>query len=138
MQKVQITVEATVNVPIEKAWQAWTNPDDIIGWNFASEDWHTPYATNDLRVGGSFSSTMAAKDGSFSFDFGGIYDEVVLHKVISYTLADGRKVKIVFTDKGEQTLISETFDPENENTLEMQQTGWQAILNHFKKYVENK
>ena len=137
MEKVQITVETTAHAPIEKVWQAWTNPEDIMGWNFASDDWHTPHAINDLRVGGSFSSTMAAKDGSFSFDFGGIYDEVVLHKVISYSLADGRRVKILFTDNGDETLISETFDAENENPVEMQQAGWQAILNNFKKYVEN-
>ena len=137
MEKVQITVETTVNAPIEKVWQAWTNPEDIMGWSFASDDWHTPHATNDLRVGGSFSSTMAAKDGSFSFDFEGIYDEVVPHETIAYSLADGRKVKILFTDNGDETLISETFDAENENPVEMQQAGWQAILNNFKKYVEN-
>ena len=137
MEKVQITVEATVNAPIEKVWHAWTNPKDIMAWNNASDDWHTPHATNDLRVGGSFLSTMAAKDGSFSFDFEGIYDEVVLHKTIAYSLADDRKIKVTFTPKGNETFISETFDAETENSVELQQGGWQAILNNFKKHVEN-
>ncbi len=138
MEKVQITVETTVNSPIEKVWQAWTNPEDIMRWNFASDDWHSPHATNDLRVGGSFLSTMAAKDGSFSFDFEGIYDEVVSHETIAYSLADGRTVKITFTQNGNETHVSETFDPENENPIELQQGGWQAILNNFKKHVESK
>ena len=138
MKNVQITVEATAHAPIEKVWYAWTTPEDIMAWNNASDDWHTPLATNDLRVGGSFLSTMAAKDGSFNFDFGGIYDEVVLHKVISYSLSDGRRVKVLFTDNGNETFISETFDAENENPVEMQQAGWQAILNNFKNHVESK
>ena len=137
MEKVQITVEATVNSPIEKVWHAWTNPEDIMAWNNASDDWHTTHATNDLRTGGSFLSRMAAKDGSFSFDFEGIYDEVVLHKTIAYSLADDRKIKVTFTPKGNETFISETFDAETENSVELQQGGWQAILNNFKKHVEN-
>ena len=137
MEKVQITVEATVNSPIEKVWHAWTNPEDIMAWNNASDDWHTPHATNDLRVGGSFLSTMAAKDGSFSFDFEGIYDEVVTHQTIAYSLADDRKIKVTFIAQDNETFISETFDAETENPVEMQRGGWQAILNNFKKYVES-
>ena len=138
MKNVKITVEATVHAPIEKVWHAWTNPEDIMAWNNASDDWHTTHATNDLRTGGSFLSRMAAKDGSFSFDFEGIYEEVVTHQTITYSLPDDRKIKVTFTPQGNETFISESFDAETENPVEMQQGGWQAILNNFKKHVENK
>ncbi|MBL7876451.1 MAG: SRPBCC domain-containing protein [Cyclobacteriaceae bacterium] len=105
-------------------------------WNNASEDWHTPHAENDLRVGGRFVSRMAAKDGSMSFDFGGTYDQVKTNELIAYTMDDGRKTSVVFTKKGNQTYVSETFDAEGENSIEMQRAGWQAILNNFKKYAE--
>lgn len=134
--KTALTVEATINAPIEKVWNFWTSPEHITQWNNASPDWHTPKAENDLRVGGKFISRMEAKDGSFGFDFWGIYDEVVPNKVIAYTMGDGRKAKILFTTEGSAVKISETFEAENENPLDMQKTGWQAILNNFKKYVE--
>ncbi|MDF2597122.1 MAG: Activator of Hsp90 ATPase 1-like protein, partial [Clostridia bacterium] len=114
----------------------WTEPKHITKWNNASEDWHTPFAENDLRVGGKFLSRMEAKDGSFGFDLSGIYDEVNLHEVISYTLPDGRKVKIIFVGHENKTDIIETFHAENENSIELQQKGWQAILDNFKKYAE--
>lgn len=132
-----ITVETTVNAPVEKVWKVWTLPEHIKNWNNASDDWHTPSAENDLRPGGKFSSRMEAKDGSSGFDFEGVYDEVVPQKLISYALGDNRKVKIVFTSKGDQTKVTETFDPENENSLELQKGGWQAILDNFKKYAES-
>lgn len=131
-----ITVEATINAPVAKVWEIWTTPKHIMQWNNASDDWHTPHAENDLRTGGKFLSTMAAKDGSFSFDFTGTYDLVSTNERIAYTMEDGRKVVIVFSSVGSKTHVSETFDPETENPLEMQQAGWQAILNNFKKYVE--
>ena len=136
MTKKAITVEATVNAPIEKVWKFWNEPKHIMGWAFASDDWHAPKAENDLRADGKFSTTMAAKDGSFSFDFGGVYTKVENHKAIEYTIGDGRKVKISFTSEGNQTRVIETFDPENQNPEEMQSGGWQAILNNFKKYTE--
>lgn len=132
-----ITVETTVNAPIEKVWNYWSAPEHIMQWNSASEDWHTPKAENDLRTGGSFSSRMEAKDGSFGFDFGGIYDEVIDHQLIAYTMGDGRGVRITFTDNGDSTHISETFDPEDENPREMQRAGWQAIMDNFKRYTES-
>jgi uncharacterized protein YndB with AHSA1/START domain len=138
MTKKAITIQATVNSPIEKVWKFWNEPDHITKWAFASPDWHAPKAENDLRVDGTFSTTMAAKDGSFSFEFGGVYTNVEMHKAIEYTLGDGRKVKINFTAEGNQTKVVETFDPENENPEDMQRDGWQAILNNFKKYVESK
>lgn len=106
-------------------------------WNHASDDWHTTFAENDLRVGGTFSSRMEAKDGSFGFDFGGTYDEVETNRLIAYTLDDNRKVKIIFEVIGNKTKITEVFDAENENPIEMQKGGWQAILDNFKKYTEN-
>lgn len=135
-EKINITVEATVNAPVEKVWNFWTSPEHIIKWNSPSEDWHTPKAENDLRVGGSFTSRMEAKDGSFGFDFGGVYDEVKTHELVTYTLGDGRKVEIQFTANGDSTTITESFDTESENPVEMQRAGWQAILDNFKKYTE--
>ncbi len=128
-KKPTITVEVTVHAPVKKVWEKWTNPEDIKAWNNASDDWHTPEASNDLRVGGTFVSKMAAKDGSFSFDFSGVYDAIDTHKLIAYTMADGRKTHIRFVEKGNKTFISETFEAESENSLELQQAGWQAILN---------
>jgi len=131
-----ITIEATVNAPVEKVWKIWTDPRHITQWNNASDDWHTPKAENDVKVGGHFSFTMAARDGSASFDFGGKYTQVNKHKLIEYTMEDGRTAKIVFTMLGDQTKVVETFDAENENPIEMQRGGWQAILNNFKKHTE--
>jgi uncharacterized protein YndB with AHSA1/START domain len=133
----RITVEATVNAPIETVWKCWTEPKHITQWNNASDDWHTPHAENDLRVGGKFLSRMESRDGSMGFDFVGTYQEVIEYKMIAYTMEDGRKVEITFvSEDGKTTQVTETFDPENENTLELQKTGWQAILNNFKNYVE--
>lgn len=132
----KITVEATVNAPVAKVWDYWTKPEHITKWCQASDDWHCPKAENDLKVGGNFSTTMAAKDGSFGFDFGGVYDEVKTNELISYTLGDGRKVKITFTSNGNTTHVVETFDAETQNPIEMQQGGWQAILDNFKKHTE--
>ncbi|MGP4063490.1 SRPBCC family protein [Oceanobacillus sp. M65] len=132
----EIRVEATVQAPIDKVWKYWTEPDHIKQWNNASDDWHTPFAENDLRVGGTFVSKMEAKDGSTGFDFGGIYDEVILHEVITYTMADGRKVNITFKGDDKENEVVETFDADASHPAEFQQQGWQAILSNFKSYVE--
>lgn len=131
-----ITVSATVNAPVARVWALWTTPADIQNWNNASDDWHTPKAANDLRVGGEFVFTMAAKDGSFSFDFGGTYTEVVENQRIAYTLGDSRNVVTTFEADGKQTTVTTVFDPENQNPADMQRAGWQAILDNFKKYAE--
>lgn len=131
-----ITVAVTVKAAVEKVWAYWTEPKHIIQWCHASNDWHAPKAENDLRSGGKFSTEMAAKDGSMRFDFEGIYDRVVENKCIDYTLSDGRKVSLLFTATGNQTELSETFEMENENSEELQRSGWQAILDNFKKHVE--
>lgn len=134
--KTAITVKTTVNAPVEKVWKLWSEPEHITKWNAASDDWHTPRAENDLRPGGTFSARMEAKDGSFGFDFGGVYDEVETHKLISYTLGDGRKVEVIFESKGNTTDVTETFEAESQNSIAMQRGGWQAILDNFKKYAE--
>jgi uncharacterized protein YndB with AHSA1/START domain len=133
----KITVKATVNSPVEKVWKSWNDPADIMNWCSAMDDWHVPSATNDLKVGGKFSTRMEAKDKSFGFDFGGEYTTVQKHEQISYTMGDGRKVDIYFKSNGDQTEIEETFEAETQNSEEMQKDGWQAILNNFKKYTEN-
>jgi len=132
-----IMISATVHAPIEKIWEYWNSPEHIMEWNNASPDWHTPYATSDLQVGGKFTSRMEAKDGSFGFDFEGVYDEVETNKLIRYTIADGRKVTVVFELTSGAVLITERFEAENQHSIEMQQAGWQAILNNFKQYVES-
>ncbi|HRH11254.1 MAG TPA: SRPBCC family protein [Bacteroidia bacterium] len=135
--KQKITVETSVKTPIEKVWNVWTTPEHIMQWNNASPDWHTPKAENDLRKGGKFLSKMEAKDGSFGFEFWGIYDEIDHLALISYTMGDGRKAEVSFSAEGNQTKITETFEAESENPIEMQKAGWQAILDNFKKYAES-
>lgn len=132
-----ISIEKTIEAPIEKVWEFWTKPSHILKWNNASDDWHTTKTENDLRPGGKFSSRMEAKDGSMGFDFGGTYDEVRPNEFISYTMEDDRKVSIVFSSEVSKTKIIETFDAENSNSIEIQRNGWQAILDNFKKYVES-
>lgn len=129
-----IKVETTVHASVEKVWEYWTEPQHITKWSFASDDWHAPFAENDLRVGGTFLTRMEAKDGSFGFDFGGVYDEIKINELISYTLGDGRKVTISFTSQGRDTKIIEVFDAEPTHSIEQQKEGWQAFLDNFKKY----
>ena len=133
----QVTVQTTVNASREKVWQCWTEPQHIKQWNFAIDTWHCPYAENDLREGGKFSARMEAKDGSMGFDFSGTYDEVIPYERIIYTMSDGRKVFVDFSGNT-NTHIKETFDAELQNSIDMQRTGWQAILDNFRDYVESK
>lgn len=135
--KNSITVQSTVNAPVAKVWKYWNEPEHIKQWAFAMDSWHAPYSENDIRTNGKFKTTMAAKDGSVSFDFEGVYSNVVPNKLIEYSMADGRKVKIVFESNGNETKVIETFDAEDENSLEQQRSGWQAILDNFKKHTEN-
>lgn len=131
-----IIVETTVSASRENVWKYWTEPEHIKKWNNASDDWHTPSAENDLKIGGKFLYKMEAKDGSFGFDFWGIYDDVKQNLRISYTLGDGRKASVSFDTNKNGTKVVETFEVENINSVELQQKGWQAILDNFKKYVE--
>ena len=136
--KEKITVTTRVKAPVERVWEYWTEPEHIVNWNAASDDWHTPKAANDLRTNGRFSSRMEAKDGSMGFDFGGTYDEIKINELISYTMDDARKVTVTFSTNGKETQIIETFEAEDQNPVGMQREGWQAILDNFKTYAESK
>jgi len=133
---MNITIEALVAAPLAEVWRAWTTPADIVRWNAASDDWHTTAASVDLRVGGTFSSRMEAKDGSMGFDFEGTYTEVVPQERIAYALADGRTVVVDFVAEAGGVRVSEAFDAEGENPIELQRQGWQAILDRFARHVE--
>lgn len=136
-KKTIVKVEATVNAPIKQVWKHWSEPGHIMRWNNASDDWHTPRAENNLKSGGAFCFRMEARDGSFGFDFSGVYDTVKPHELIDYTIDDGRKVKTTFEDRGNFTHIVTRFEAEDTNSIELQQSGWQAILNNFRKYTES-
>lgn len=136
-EKTIITVENTVNVPVEKVWEYWTRPEHITQWNYASNDWCTPWVKADFREGGKFVARMEAKDGSAGFDFGGEYNILRTNEYIEYTIGDGRKVKVTFAPINNATKVTETFEAENTNPIDMQRTGWQAILDNFKKYAES-
>jgi uncharacterized protein YndB with AHSA1/START domain len=131
-----ITVETHVNAPVENVWHIYTDPESVQAWNTPSSDWHTTSARNDLRVGGTFSYRMEAKDGSDGFDFTGEYDEVVQNERIAYTMSDGRTVDVTFSPMEGGTHVTVRFDPETQNTYEVQRDGWQAILDSFKRYTE--
>ncbi len=133
-----ISVETTVNAPLDKVWLMWNDPAHITQWNAASPDWHTPRAENNLKRGGRFTARMEAKDGSFGFDFGGTYDEVLPGRHIAYTMDDGRQVQINFSTDAEAgtTTVAESFEAEGTHSQQQQQSGWQAILDNFKRYVE--
>ncbi len=136
-RQTKIKVEATVNASVEKVWKVWNTPTDIMQWNAADPSWHCPESQNDLRVHGTFKNRMEARDGSFGFDFEGIYDTVELHKEIGYTMPDGRKVQTLFADQNGKTVVTTIFDAESVNETEFQKQGWQAILNNFAEHVES-
>ncbi len=135
-EKILITVETSIEAPVEKVWNFWTKPEHITHWNFASDDWHCPWVKNDVREGGKFVWRMEAKDGSFGFDYNGKYIKVIPNKRIEKIIEDGRIVTIEFKEDGNKTHVTEVFEAETHNPVEMQKTGWQAILNNFKKYTE--
>lgn len=137
--KETVAVETIVNAPMEKVWECWTEPAHITKWAFASDDWEAPSAENDVKVGGRFTTRMSAKDKSAGFDFGGVYTAVKNHELIEYDMDgdDKRHVKIEFTKVPEGIKIRETFDIEHENSKEMQRSGWQSIMDNFKKYTES-
>lgn len=137
MSLTTIAVKVNIDASVDTVWTCWNSTEDIKSWNHANHEWHTPIAMNDLRPGGSFNYRMESRDGRTGFDFSGVYTEVIKHKLISYTLEDGRKVIIEFRPQKDRTTIIETFEADRTNSLEMQRQGWQAILNNFKKYAEN-
>lgn len=136
METTTITIRALIAADIQKVWDYYTQPEHITQWNFAIDTWHCPFASNDLRPGGKYVARMEAKDGSFGFDFEAVYDEVIPHQKIAYTMLDGRKAFVEFSPHKHQTEVTITFDPETQNPIEMQRDGWQSILNNFKKYTE--
>lgn len=136
-QTTRITIAATAKAPLEKVWKAWNTPADIMVWNTADPSWHCPGSEVDLRPGGKFKNRMEAKDGSFGFDFEGIYDTVALHKEITYTMGDGRRATTLFSEQDGKTVVETTFDAETENEPELQRQGWQSILNNFVRHVES-
>jgi len=134
---MKITVETKVRAPIERVWQAYTTPEDIVQWNAASDDWHTTRASVDLRVGGEFSSRMEAKDGSFGFDFAGTYTKIIPERLLEYSFGD-RTASIEFTEIQDGINVKVIFDAETTHSIEQQQGGWQAILNNFARHVEGR
>jgi uncharacterized protein YndB with AHSA1/START domain len=137
MNQNTITIETVVHVPLDQAWKVWTEPKHITGWAFASDDWEAPEAENDLRVGGKSKIVMAAKDKSVSFDLIGTYTKVEENHLMEYYLEDDRKVSVLFEEVPDGVHITETFEPESENTTERQREGWNAILENYKKYAES-
>lgn len=131
-----VQVETQVQTTLPKAWDSWTQPSAITQWNYASEEWHCPKATNELSPGGRFNWRMEAKDGSIGFDFSGTYDQIAPLESIAYTLDDGRSARVRFVESGEGVTVSHAFEAEATNSIEMQKMGWQAILDNFKRYVE--
>ncbi len=135
--KTTVTVSTNVSTSLEKAWDYFTNPNHVVNWNFASDDWHCPSASTDLKVGGKMTSRMEAKDGSFGFDLTATYLEVVENEKLVYQLEDSRLVEVIFTQNGDAVDLTQTFEIEDQNSKELQQQGWQAILNNYKKLVES-
>ncbi len=135
-ESITISIQVSVNAPVSLVWDCWTKDEHIVNWNFAGHDWHCPKAVTDLKEGGKFNWTMAAKDESFTFDFEGEFTKISAPDTLEYTLLDGRKVKLKFSLVNSSTLVQEEFEAESENPVEMQQQGWQMILNNFKAYVE--
>lgn len=135
---MKITVETVVNADLNQVWDAWNNPTDIKQWNSAQDDWHTTRSSVDLREGGTFQSRMEAKDGSQGFDFEGTFTRIEPRRAIEYRMSDGREVTVEFIDRPEGVLVKETFDAETEHPPELQRTGWQAILDNFRRHVEAK
>jgi len=134
---MKITVETTIDAPVAKVWSAYTTPDDIVKWNAASADWHTTRSDVDLREGGSFSSRMEARDGSFGFDFAGVYTRIVLLELIEYSFGD-RVAEVMFVPGQHGVTVRVTFDAETQNPVDMQREGWQAILDNFARHVRAK
>jgi uncharacterized protein YndB with AHSA1/START domain len=136
MEKDKITIGTLVSAKRPFVWDCYTNPEHIVNWNFATPDWHCPSAENNLVVGGKYKARMEAKDGSYGFDFEATHTSINHPESFTYVLEDGRTVDVTFTESGGSTEVTVTFDPETQNPLDMQRSGWQAILDNFRKYVE--
>jgi uncharacterized protein YndB with AHSA1/START domain len=135
---MKITVETLARADLKTAWSAYNTPDDITQWNTPSDDWHSPRSQVDLRKGGTFNTRMEARDGSMGFDFEGRYTRVVPQKLIEYRMSDGREVAVHFDQAPDGVRVRVAFDAESENPAEVQQQGWQTILDNFGRYAEVK
>ncbi len=136
MDTSKITIQAVVAADRQKVWDCYTQPEHITKWNFATDTWHCPAASNDMRVGGKYLARMEAKDGSFAFDFEAVYNEIVDGEKFTYTMPDNREIQVSFEQTDDKTRVTVTFDPENENPVDLQRSGWQSILDNFRKYAE--
>lgn len=136
MDTTKITIQAVISANRQKVWDYYTKPDHITKWNYAIDSWHCPTASNDMRVGGKYLARMEAKDGSFGFDFEATYNEITNGEKFTYTMTDNRVVEAIFKELGDKTELKIIFDAESENPVDMQQQGWQSILENFKKYAE--
>ncbi|MFN5236614.1 MAG: SRPBCC family protein [Bacteroidota bacterium] len=136
MDTTKITIQAVVAADRQKVWNCYTQPEHITKWNFATDTWHCPAASNDMRVGGKYLARMEAKDGSFAFDFEAVYNEIVDGEKFTYTMPDNREIQVSFEQTDDKTRVTVTFDPENENPVDLQRSGWQSILDNFRKYAE--
>ena len=135
---MRITIEALVKARLSSVWESWTTPGDITHWNFASEEWHCPAAEIDLREGGSFKYHMEAIDKSAAFDFTGSFTKVIPQSTLSFKLDDSRAVEVTFDQLDDGVRVTEIFETEDIHSVEQQKSGWQSILNNFKKHVEGK
>ncbi len=131
-----IKIQTTVSKDPQTTWDCYTLPEHIVNWNFASEDWHCPEAENEMTVGGKYRARMEAKDGSFGFDFEGVYQHIKPGESFGYQLEDGRNIEVIFKPQGDSTEVTVTFDADEQNPIDMQRNGWQAILDNFQKYTE--
>jgi uncharacterized protein YndB with AHSA1/START domain len=129
---IDVKIKGNINI----VWSKWTEAIHIKNWYFASEEWHVPWLEQTLEVGKGFVYRMEAKDGSMGFDFSGTYTEIIDKKSIVYVLDDDRKVITTFEEENNEVYLKQTFEVEDELSAEMQKRGWQAIINQFKKYVE--
>jgi uncharacterized protein YndB with AHSA1/START domain len=136
MDTTKITIQAVVAADRQKVWDRYTQPEHITKWNFATDTWHCPAASNDMRIGGKYLARMEAKDGSFAFDFEAVYNEIVDGEKFTYTMPDNREIQVTFEQTDDKTRVTVTFDPENENPVDLQRSGWQSILDNFRKYAE--
>ena len=131
-----LEVSAEISASLATVWDNWTQAAHVVNWNFAHPSWCCPKADVDFRVGGASTYRMEAKDGSFGFDLKATFLEIEPLAFIATELEDGRKVEVKFI-KGENfVVLQQRFEPEQENPLDLQQGGWQAILNQFKTYCE--
>jgi len=136
MDTTKITIQAVVAADRQKVWNCYTQPEHITKWNFATDTWHCPAASNDMRVGGKYLARMEAKDGSFAFDFEAVYNEIVDGEKFTYTMPDNREIQVSFEKMDDKTRVTVTFDPENVNPVDLQRDGWQSILDNFRRYAE--